>query len=998
MSPKKAPALNDPQLYSSRELSQLDFNFRVLAQAQDASVPALERLRFLCISCTNLDEFFEIRGGSVRHAIEFGLPPSADGLAPGTLLNRIHDRAADLVDAQYRCFYEELRPALWDEGIRLLQREQWTDEQTAWLRSHFREEIMPVLSPLALDPAHPFPKILNKSLNVVVLLEGRDAFGREGHMAIVRAPRSLPRIIRLPDADGDGDAHHDFVFLSSLLSAFVDELFPGMTVLGAHQFRVTRNSELIVDEDDVDNLALALRDELIGRGYLRAVRLEIDERCPQDIVDSLLANFELPANAVYKISGPVNLNRIIQLYDLIAQPDLKYPPMTPRTLRDSDGIFETAAVLRNGLSDVTASLPAPASGLVAGLAVGDTSNVTAELDTRMQDASLSHLTAVSGANCALVVAIAFFAAAACGFGRRMRVVLALCALSGFVVLVTPEPSVVRAAAMSAIAMLGILLGRVGAGVSLLSTAIIGALVLDPWLALSLGFALSASATAALLLLAGPLAAGLERWLPAPLAIALSVPVAAQLACGPLLVLLTPSIPVYGVIANLLAAPAAPIATIVGLAACLLAGVPLLGAGLATLAWVPAAWITGVANVFATLPGALLPWWSGPVGLLALLVAGGAVAGVLMGRARRASATVLALLCAVLIAMGPVSRMLDRTRVPASWSIAACAVGQGDALLIRSAEHIALVDTGPDEASLRRCLDRFGIEKIDLLVLTHFDLDHAGGAATVIGDVAAVLHGPVADPDDDALLAAFESAGAALHAVKPGTSGPLGDATWRTLWPSADTPPGNDASVVIEVSGGGLPRTLFLGDLAARPQARVAGALSGTYDVVKVAHHGSADQYPPLYTSVQPRLALVTVGENTYGHPRDEILEVLEAAGASIARTDTEGDIAVWTDGGALHVWRSRPLPGVGADEDVDAGVVGCGDRLEAPFVQLQHVPVVVGELLPGRLGDPGEGLDVDQGRHDRDLPLGEERDAIEDIYEPFLMQVGFLERTPAGGS
>jgi polyphosphate kinase len=239
-------------------------------------------------SCTNLDEFFEIRGGSVRHAIEFGLPPAADGLAPSVLINRIHDRAAELVEAQYRCFYEELRPALADAGIRLLQREQWTPEQTRWLRDHFRDEIMPVLSPLGLDPAHPFPKILNKSLNVVVLLEGKDAFGREGHMAIVRAPRSLPRIIRLPDQDGEGDQFHDFVFLSSVLSAFVHELFPGMKVNGAHQFRVTRNSELIVDEDDVDNLALALRDELLGRGYLRAVRLEIDERCPQDIVDSLL--------------------------------------------------------------------------------------------------------------------------------------------------------------------------------------------------------------------------------------------------------------------------------------------------------------------------------------------------------------------------------------------------------------------------------------------------------------------------------------------------------------------------------------------------------------------------------------------------------------------------------------------------------------------------------------------------------------------------------------
>ncbi len=335
-----AIALQDPSLYANRELSQLDFNFRVLAQAQDSTVPLLERLRFLCISCTNLDEFFEIRGGSVRHAMEFGAPPAADGMAPATLLNLIHDRAAALVQAQYRCFYEELQPELKEQGIRLLQRGQWSAEQTEWLRGYFRDEIMPVLSPLGLDTAHPFPKILNKSLNVVVLLQGRDAFGREGHMAIVRAPRSLPRIIRLPDADGAGDAFHDFVFLSSVLSTFVHELFPGMQVNGAYQFRVTRNSELIVDEDDVDNLALALRDELLGRGYLRAVRLEIDEHCPPGIVQDLLDNFELPANAVYKISGPVNLSRVIQVYDLVHRPDLKFRAFQPRLLRGVDAMFE----------------------------------------------------------------------------------------------------------------------------------------------------------------------------------------------------------------------------------------------------------------------------------------------------------------------------------------------------------------------------------------------------------------------------------------------------------------------------------------------------------------------------------------------------------------------------------------------------------------------------------------------------------------------------------
>lgn len=336
-------ALADPALYFNRELSQLDFNFRVLAQAQDPAVPLLERLRYLCISCTNLDEFFEIRAATVQHAQDFGMPLPADGLSPVTVLKRIHDRAAELVDAQYACWNDVLRPALAEQGIRLLAREQWTDEQRAWLRGHFRDEIMPVLSPLGLDPAHPFPKILNKSLNIVVVLEGRDAFGREGHLAIVRAPRSLPRIIRLPDRDGEGDQYHDFVFLSAVLSAFVDEMFPGMKVKGAYQFRVTRNSELIVDEEEVENLALALRDELIGRGYLRAMRLEIARDCPGAIVRTLLHNFDLPENAVYRIDGPVNLNRVVQVYDMVARPELKFPPFQPRPLRDAENIFERVA-------------------------------------------------------------------------------------------------------------------------------------------------------------------------------------------------------------------------------------------------------------------------------------------------------------------------------------------------------------------------------------------------------------------------------------------------------------------------------------------------------------------------------------------------------------------------------------------------------------------------------------------------------------------------------
>ena len=331
--------LRDPALYFNRELSQLDFNFRVLAQAQDTQMPLLERLRYLCISCTNLDEFFEIRAGTLRHAQDLGLAPGPDGLTPAVALSRIHDRAADLVAKQYQCWNDVLRPALDDAGVRVLGRDAWNAQQTRWLRAYFRDEIMPVLSPLGLDPSHPFPKILNKSLNIVVVLKGRDAFGRAGHLAIVRAPRSLPRIIQLPEEVSGGV--HDFVFLSAVLSAFVDELFPGMQVQGAYQFRVTRNSELLVDEEEVENLALALRDELIGRGYMRAVRLEIAEQCPKDIVHTLLENFDLPENAVYRINGPVNLNRVSQVYDMVARPDLKFPPFSPRALAGSDAMFDT---------------------------------------------------------------------------------------------------------------------------------------------------------------------------------------------------------------------------------------------------------------------------------------------------------------------------------------------------------------------------------------------------------------------------------------------------------------------------------------------------------------------------------------------------------------------------------------------------------------------------------------------------------------------------------
>ena len=335
-----APDLHSPELYLNRELSQLEFNFRVLAQAKDPRVPLLERLRYLCISCTNLDEFFEIRAATVRTAQQFGGPLPPDGIPPTQALELIHDKAASLVEEQYRYWNETLRPELNAAGIRILAHSSWNARQKKWLHKYFQDELLPVLSPLGLDPVHPFPRILNKSLNVVVVLEGKDAFGRNGGMAIVRAPRSLPRIIQLPPEVSGGQ--HDFVLLSAVLTAFVDDLFTGMKVKGAYQFRVTRNSELFVDEEEVENLASALKDELASRGFRPAVRLEIAEHCPKPIVRTLLHNFGLTENAVYRINGPVNLNRVTQVYDLVDRPDLKFPAFKPGVVAlDADAPFET---------------------------------------------------------------------------------------------------------------------------------------------------------------------------------------------------------------------------------------------------------------------------------------------------------------------------------------------------------------------------------------------------------------------------------------------------------------------------------------------------------------------------------------------------------------------------------------------------------------------------------------------------------------------------------
>ncbi len=278
----------------------------------------------------------------LKHHHAYGsAAPGPDGLPSGELLARIRTRALDLVAEQFATWQEQLVPQLKTEHIHILTRKQWSPRQRRWLQGYFEHEVLPVLSPLGLDPAHPFPRILNKTLNIAVVLKGRDAFGHEGHMALVRAPRSLPRIIRVPDeVSGRGD---HFVFLAELLHAFVDLMFPGFKVVGSYQFRVTRNSELIVEEAEVANLAHALSEELIGRGYARPVRLEIANDCPQAITAMLIQNFQLEETDVYRCDGPVNIIRAGLLYDWIDRPELKFPrfnPQLPTALESGKNKFD----------------------------------------------------------------------------------------------------------------------------------------------------------------------------------------------------------------------------------------------------------------------------------------------------------------------------------------------------------------------------------------------------------------------------------------------------------------------------------------------------------------------------------------------------------------------------------------------------------------------------------------------------------------------------------
>jgi polyphosphate kinase len=388
---KPAVEPGDANLYINREFSLMEFNRRVLAMAADESVPPLERLRFLTISCSNMDEFFEIRVSGVKQQIAAGVSTTGpDEVRPQDMLARIHETTRGIVAEQYRVFNDVLLPKLAESGIRILRRTEWNEAQAAWAADYFKREVQPLLTPIGLDPAHPFPNVLNKILNFVVVMEGPDAFARHSGVSIVQAPRLLPRVIRMPREVSAGP--HDFVLLSAVIHHNIGELFPRMDVKGAYQFRVTRNSDLFVDEEEVEDLAEALRFELPRRNFGAAVRLEVAENCPAEIASMLLDHFELGSDDLYQVNGPVNLNRLMKLHEMVDRPDLKYPPYSPGVPKELAAGADLFEVLRS--RDVLLHHPFQSFGPVLDFIRKATSdpNVVAIMGTLYRTGAVSEVT------------------------------------------------------------------------------------------------------------------------------------------------------------------------------------------------------------------------------------------------------------------------------------------------------------------------------------------------------------------------------------------------------------------------------------------------------------------------------------------------------------------------------------------------------------------------------------------------------------------------------
>ena len=555
--------------------------------------------------------------------------------------------------------------------------------------------------------------------------------------------------------------------------------------------------------------------------------------------------------------------------------------------------------------------------LVSGLAIGEISDLSEELEDQMRSVSLTHLVAVSGANCAIVVGMVYLICVRLRLGRTGRTAVSLASLVGYVMLVGPDPSVLRAAVMTASVIVMVSLGRRTWALNALAIAAIILLIADPWLAVEYGFGLSVLATSGILLLAPAMTEKLSSKMPLPLALGLAVTMSAQLLCLPLLLQLQPGLPTYSVIANLLAGPMVAPVTVLGILAVVLTPVaPWLVGPMTWLASLGTYSIEIVAIFFSELPIVYFPWVTGLSatllsGLLILMVSAWLRSN--LPRLRQVSVAGLVVVAVATLSVPAASKMLPGGWPVTDWQVVACDVGQGDALVIRSLGRIAVIDVGKDEELIDICLNELGVGTIDLLVLTHFDFDHVGGLTGALSGRSvshAIVSGfPDERPATKSSLDQLQGIGAEVIIAEPTISGSLGEFSWRVLAPTktaSEAKDSNDASVTMVFRSSKLDLVL-LGDLGADGQERVSSSLRlalGASDrplVLKVSHHGSNDQSASFHQELDPDIALISVGaENGYGHPGKQALQILGSVGAEVLRTDLLGAIAISTSDGALQ--------------------------------------------------------------------------------------------------
>ncbi|NUO91613.1 MAG: MBL fold metallo-hydrolase, partial [Dermatophilaceae bacterium] len=589
-----------------------------------------------------------------------------------------------------------------------------------------------------------------------------------------------------------------------------------------------------------------------------------------------------------------------------------------RLVARAGGVFAAADVVRERFRAATGSVWPDARGLVPALVVGDTSRTPPDLTVAMLDTGLSHLSAVSGSNVTFVLASVMWACGLLGVRRRWRPPVALVALLGFVVLARPEPSVVRAAVMGLVGLLALSTSRRRAGIPALAGAVMVLLVWDPWLARSYGFALSSLATLGLLVLAPPWGRAIARVLPGPLkplGPVLAIPFAAQAVCAPVVVPLQGSVSLVAVLANLLAAPFVAPTTVLSVAVAVVSVAWTTGASwLAWAAAVPAQAIAAVARWCSGLPFGSVAW--GDSAGAAVLLAVATVAGIALApwawhRTRHRPTVAIAV---VVLTTGMAAPTAPISWPPPGWVLIACDVGQGDGLVAdNGGGHVVVIDTGPEPEPMRRCLDRIGVTVVDLVVLTHYHADHVGGLAAVLErPVAEIRASPVPDPPAEARRV---SALAAAHhtplgELRAGQSLTVGSVRAEVWWPARRIDAGsvpNNGSVVMTMHVRGVT-ILLAGDIEREAAAQVFRESEldpgrwGSIDVVKVAHHGSSNRDDRILDRVDGRLAVISVGEgNDYGHPAPATMKALQDRGFAVHRTDTEGDLAVVTDGTEVSV-------------------------------------------------------------------------------------------------